>query len=139
MPLLVKLPGNMSLQQAIAVCKLSAPTWQEFDSWYGDGPMNPRVGMLGSAGFQRRTYARICPTSYQKGDMALEPYCRFPHTHNCVGCAHRGGVGTRPSQHAKQTKGNNSRYATERGQVGDDLAKGGNINGTIGSVEIYST
>ena len=47
LPPLVKLPDNMSLRQALAVRELSAPSWQEFDAWYGDGPTNPRVSVLG--------------------------------------------------------------------------------------------
>ena len=47
LPPLVKLPDNMSLRQALAVRELSAPSWQEFDAWYGDGPTNPRVSVPG--------------------------------------------------------------------------------------------
>jgi len=35
LPPLVKLPDNMSLRQALAIHELSAPSWAEFDAWYG--------------------------------------------------------------------------------------------------------
>jgi hypothetical protein len=47
LPPLVKLPDNMSLRQALVVRELSAPSWEEFDAWYGDGPTNPRVAVPG--------------------------------------------------------------------------------------------
>jgi hypothetical protein len=47
LPPLMKLPDNMSLRQALAVRKCWAPSWAEFDAWYGDGPTNPRVPVPG--------------------------------------------------------------------------------------------
>ena len=47
LPPLVKLPDNMSLRQALATRELTAPSGEEFDAWYGDGPTNPRVPIQG--------------------------------------------------------------------------------------------
>jgi hypothetical protein len=47
LPTLVKLPDNMSLQQALAPQELTAPSGEEFLAWYGDGPTNPRVPIQG--------------------------------------------------------------------------------------------
>jgi hypothetical protein len=47
LPPLMKLPDNLSLRQALAVRKRWAPSWAEFDAWYGDGPTNPRVPIPG--------------------------------------------------------------------------------------------
>jgi hypothetical protein len=43
MPLLRKLPDNLSMRQALAVREVVAGAEEELDVWYGEGPGNPRV------------------------------------------------------------------------------------------------